>query len=101
MRTRGAGARRRPAAVHAHLPSRTMADHRLLLIAGDVLGAHAGEEIVSVVVLAHVIETEPPIFALAQPALRRTMRRRRLAIRPFAGWALRAQSPILVGFDPD
>ena len=39
-----------------------MAGDRVLLIFGDVVVAHAGEEIVRMVVLAHVIEAEPPIF---------------------------------------
>src|SRR5262245_65030264 len=84
----GMGTRRRPSAVHSHLPGRAMPDDRLLLIAGNVLGAHAGEEIVRVVVFANVIEAEPPIFALAQSPLGRAVGRGRLAIRPFAGWAL-------------
>src|SRR5262249_32414850 len=61
------GARCRPSAVHPHLPGRAMPDDRFLLITGNVLGAHAGKEIVRMVVLANVIETEPPVFALAQP----------------------------------
>ena len=78
-----------------------MSDDRVLLVAGDVVGAHAGEEIVRVVVLAHVIEAEPPIFALAQTPLGRAMGRRRLAARPLAGRALRAQPTVLVGLHPD
>jgi BolA protein len=44
-----------------------MADDGFLLIPDNVLGAHAGEEIVRMVVLADMIEAKPPIFALAQP----------------------------------
>src|SRR5580704_10157172 len=47
--------------------------------------AHAGEEIVGIVVYAHMLEAEPPILVGAQPALRRAMSRGRLAARPFAG----------------
>src|SRR5262245_6307750 len=101
LEARRARPRRRPAAVHAHLPGRAVADHGLLLVAGNVVRVHAGEEIITVVVLADMIETELPVLALAQPPLRRTMRRRRLAVRPFASRALGAQSPILVGLDPD
>src|SRR5712691_1366340 len=61
----GMRAHRGPAAVHAHLPGRAMPDDGLALIAGNVVGAHAGEKIVGVVVLADVVETEPPVFALA------------------------------------
>src|SRR5260370_37553481 len=67
MKAGGIGARRRPSAVHPHLPGRTMADDGFLLIPDNVLGAHAGEEIVRMVVLADMIEAKPPIFALAQP----------------------------------
>src|SRR5262249_42194340 len=74
MEARSRGGGRWPPAAHAHLPGRPVSDDRLLLIAGNVVGAHAGEEIVSVVVLTHVSETEMPVFALAQPALRRPMR---------------------------
>src|SRR5262245_13353685 len=97
----GMGARRRSAAIHTYLPGRTMPDDRLLLVASDVVGAHPGKEIVRVVVLAHVVEAEPPVLALAQPPLGRTMGRRRLAVRPIAGRALCAQPTVLVGLDPD
>src|SRR5262249_34070930 len=62
----GWGGRRGGAAVHAHLPGGAMPDDRILRVAGDVVGAHPGKEIVRVVVLAHVIEAEPPVLALAQ-----------------------------------
>ena len=52
------------AAQHAHLPGRTMAGDGVLLIARDRVVAHAGEEVVGVIVLAHVIEAEPPVLAL-------------------------------------
>src|SRR5262249_26176984 len=96
----GMGTRRRPSAVHPHLPGRAMPDDRLLLVAGNVLGAHAGEEIVRVVVFANVIEAEPPIFALAQSPLGRAVGRGRLAIRPFAGGAWVAQPTFFVGLAP-
>ena len=67
-----------------------MSNDRVFLVFCNVVGAHAGKEVVRVVVLAHVIEAEPPIFALAQPPLGRTVGSRRLAIRPIAGGALRA-----------
>src|SRR5262245_46796533 len=100
-KTRGMGARGRLSPVHPHLPSRTVADHGFLLVAGNIFGAHAGEEIVGMVVLAHVFEAKPPIFTLAQPSLRGAVGRGRLAIRPFAGRALGAQPTIFIGFDPD
>ena len=78
-----------------------MADDGFLLIPDNVLGAHAGEEIVRMVVLADMIEAKPPIFALAQPPLGGAVGRGRRAIRPFTAWALRAQPTVFVGFDPD
>ena len=91
----------RLAAVHAHLPGRAMADHRLALVARDVVGAHAGEEIVGVVVLAHVVEAEPPILLLAHraPSARDGSRRRRSPAIRTADAA--PQPPVLVGLDPD
>src|SRR5262249_55227783 len=101
MKAGGMGTRPWPSAVHPHLPGRAMPDDRLLLIAGNVLGAHAGEEILRMFLSANVLEADPPIFALAQPPLGRAVGRGRLAIRPFAGWALGAQPTIFVGLDPD
>ncbi len=91
----------RPPAVHAHLPGRTMPDHRVLLIARDVVGAHPGEEIIAVIVLPHVLKAEPPILALAVAPFRRAVASRRLAIRPFAGRRLGAHAAILIGLDPN
>jgi len=78
-----------------------MADDGFLLIPDNVLGAHAGEEIVRVVVLADVRKAEPPVFLFAQTPFRRAVGPGRLAIRPFAGRALGAQPTIFVGFHPD
>src|SRR5690242_3717188 len=52
------------AAHHAHLPGRPMTGDGVLLVARDRVLAHAGEEIVGMVVLAHMIETEAPVLAL-------------------------------------
>ena len=78
-----------------------MADHGFFLKAGDVLGAHAGEEIVGVVVLADVFEAKAPVFTLAQPPFGSAVGRRRLAIRPLARRAFRALATIFVGLDPN
>ncbi len=51
----------------AHFPGRAMAGDGLLLISRDRIVAHAGEEIVRLVVFAHVRQTEAPIFLLSQP----------------------------------
>ncbi len=52
-------------------PSSRSADGRSLRPSGsgDVVGAHAGEEIVGVIVLAHMPEAEPPILPFAQRPL--------------------------------
>ena len=78
-----------------------MTDHGVFLITGNVVHAHAGKEIVGVVVFADMFEAKAPIFPFAEPSLWRTVRCWRLAIRPFASGALRAQPPILVGLYAD
>ena len=89
------------AADRTHFPGRTVAGDRVLLIFRDRVVAHAGEEIVRIVVFAHVLEAELPILAGAQPAFRRAVRRRRGAVRPLASRKLRAAAAVLVGLDPD
>src|SRR5206468_1749350 len=91
----------RTAAVHAHLPGRTMADDRVLLVARDVVGGHPGEEIVGVVVLTHVIEAEAPVFVVAGAPLGRPIDRGAVAARPFTARVLGPQPAIPVGLDPD
>ena len=61
-----------------------MAGDGVLLVARDRVVAHAGEIIVGMIVLAHVLEAEAPVFALAQPPLRRAVRRLAGAARPLA-----------------
>ncbi|MGA8075812.1 MAG: hypothetical protein WB868_00315 [Xanthobacteraceae bacterium] len=63
--------------------------------------AHAGEEVVGIVVFAHMLEAELPVFGCAQPAFWRTMRCRRFAARPFASRKFRACATVLIGLDPD
>ena len=77
-----------------------MADDRLFLVAGDVVLAHASEEIVGVVVLANMIEAEAPVFVLARAALGGAVGRGPVAAGPFTAWVLGAQPTILVGLDP-
>ncbi len=52
-------------AVHAHLPGRPMPGDGILLILRDRVVAHSGEEVVGLVVFAHMREAEPPILAFA------------------------------------
>src|ERR1700738_2686351 len=72
------------AGVGAHLPGRTMAGQRILLVTGNGVGIHAGEEIIGLVVLADVIETEVPVLPVVGPALGRAVRSLVLAVGPFA-----------------
>ena len=76
-----------------------MSGQRVFLIAGDGIVAHAGKKIIGLIVFAYVIETEPPIFALAISPLRRPMGGRVGAARPFAARHGVAQPAILVGLD--
>ena len=55
------------AGVGAHLPGRTMAGQRILLVARDGVGIHALEEIVVLVVFADVIETEVKVLLANSP----------------------------------
>src|SRR5262249_22138614 len=89
------------AAVHAHFPGGAMAGDRFLLIARDRILAHSGEEIVGLVVFAHMMEAEAPVFALAQPALGGAVRRALVAPWPVAARTVGAHAPILAGPDPD
>src|SRR5215470_2828186 len=83
LEPRRIGSRRRATPVHAHFPGRPVADDRLLLVAGDVVLAHASEEIVGVVVLTHMAKAEAPVFVLAGAALGGAMGRGTVAARPF------------------
>src|SRR5690349_20350273 len=87
------------AADHAHLPGRAMAGDRVLLIARDRVVAHAGEKIVGVVVLAHMIEAEAPVLALFTTTLWRPVGSPVGAARPLAGRHGVAQPAVLVGLD--
>src|SRR5262249_33447329 len=83
------------------LPGRAVSCYGVLLELGDRLIAHAGEVIVRMIVLAHVIEAEVPVFALAQPAFGSAVRCRAGAARPVAARAIGARPTLLTGLDPD
>src|SRR3984885_4075391 len=94
------------AGVGAHLPGRAVAGQRILLVARDRVGIHAGEEIVGLVVFADVVETEVPVLLVVGPALGRAVRALVLAFRPFAhGGGLARRRLLLrtqlVGLDAD
>src|SRR5262249_18576580 len=95
------GACGRAAAVHAHFPGGTVANNGVLLVAGDVVVAHPGEEIVRMVVFAHMPEAETPVLVLAIAALGSAVGRSPVAAWPFAARVLGAQPTILVGLDPN
>src|SRR4029077_5313932 len=84
-----------------HLPGGAMAGDGFLLILRDRVVAHAGEEIVRLVVFAHVLKTEAPIFALAQAALGGAVGRTFAATRPVAARPAGLRAAILAGLDPD
>jgi hypothetical protein len=85
----------------AHLPGRAVSGDGVLLILQDGVVAHAGEIIVRVVVLAHVLETEAPMLVLARPGLGGAMRRRIAAALPIAARPIRTRPAILLGLDAD
>src|ERR1700677_2642798 len=92
--------------VGAHLPGRTMAGQRILLVARDRVRIHAGEEIIGLVIFTDVIETEVPVFLVIGPALGRPVRPLVLAIGPFAHGGFFTRLRLLLGaqlvrFDPD
>src|SRR5690348_1761733 len=86
-------------AEHPHLPGRPVAGDRVLLIARDRVVAHAGEVVIRMIVLAHVIEAEAPVLALLGAPLRGAMGRSMDAARPVAARQFRARPAILVRLD--
>src|SRR5262249_20896585 len=87
--------------VDAHFPGRAVAGDGILLVARDGLLAHAGEVIVRLVILAHVLEAELPILALAHPAFRRAMGSAIGAAGPIASRHLGARARLFDGLHPD
>src|SRR5216684_1483595 len=88
-------------AVDADLPGRTMAGNGLLLISGNRVFAHSGKKIVGMIVVAHVMKAEAPIFARAQAPLGRPMGGVLAATGPIAGRIARLRAAVLCGLDPD
>src|SRR6266852_3592664 len=80
----GFGAALLAAAIGAHFPGRTMAGQRVLLVARDRFRVHAGEEIVGLIVFAHMVETEVPVLARILAALGRAVWALVRTIGPFA-----------------
>ena len=76
-----------------------MADRVVLLVLDDVLVGQAGEIIVALVVLAHMVEAEAVILAFLPPALGRRVESRLGAARPIASRAGIAQQAVRVRLD--
>ena len=49
----------------------TMAGERILLVFEDGFLAHSGEEVIGMIVFAHMLEAEPPLLVLPRPPLGR------------------------------
>ena len=73
------------------------AGQRILLVARDGVGVHTLEEIVVLVVLAHMLQAVPPVILFPATALRRAVRRFVAAPRPFADMLGRTRTPVLAG----
>src|ERR1700720_2872396 len=56
------------AGVGAHLPGRTMAGQRILLVTRNRVRIHALEEIIGLIVFADMIETEVPVLLVVGSA---------------------------------
>src|SRR5437764_12792916 len=89
------------AAVETHPTGRAMAGHGVLLVARDRVVAHAGEIVVGVIVLTHVLKTEAPVLAFAHPAFRGAVGRLAVAARPLASRHLPGWLALLLGLDPN
>jgi hypothetical protein len=61
-----------------------MTGQRILLVTRNRIRVHTGEEIIRLVVLADVIETEVPVFLVVGTTLGRAVRPLVLAVGPFA-----------------
>src|ERR1700687_3767514 len=85
----------------SHLPSRAMAGDGVLLIGHHRGVVHAFEEIVRLIVLPHVFETEAPVVLLVLAALGRAMAGFLLAARPLASRPAGFRPAILVRLDAD
>src|SRR5262249_47520434 len=84
-----------------HFPGRAVTGDRVLLIARHRFLAHPGEEIVRMIVFAHVIEAEAPILVLMPPPLRRAMGGSVAAAGPFARGRCSPPAPVLIRLDAD
>ncbi len=76
-----------------------MPDRVVLLVLDDVLVGQAGEIIVGLVVLAHMVEAEAMILALVPAPLGRGVETGLRAALPLASRAGLAQQAVLVGLD--
>src|SRR4026207_1979142 len=85
----------------SHFPGGAVAGERVLLVRHHGWVAHACEEIVRLVVFAHVIETEAPIVLFAAAALGRAVCGLFLAAMPFAAGPAGFRTAVLPRLDAD
>src|SRR5689334_19109149 len=85
----------------SHLPRRAVTGKRILLVGRHGRIAHACEEIVRLVVFAHVIKTETPVVLFTTTALGRAVRGLFLAAVPLAAGPAGLRTAILLRFDAD
>src|SRR5262245_24993322 len=85
----------------SHLPGGTVAGQRVLLVGHHRRIAHPGEEIVGLIVFAHMVQAETPVLLFAAPAFWRAVRRFFLAAMPFAARATGFWTAILLRLDAD
>src|SRR5262249_54079165 len=79
-----------------HLPGWAVPGECVLLVGHHRRIAHAGEEVVRLVVFADVIQAKTPVFLFAASTLRGTVRRFFLATMPLAAWAARSRTAVLL-----
>src|ERR1700690_2922711 len=85
----------------SHLPGRAVAGNGVLLIGHHRGVVHALEEIVRLIVLPHVLETEAPVILLVLASLGRAVTGLLLAARPLASRPAGFRPAILARFDAD
>src|SRR5262245_26882928 len=84
-----------------HFPCRAVAGERVLLVGHYGRIAHAREEIVRLVVFAHMIETEAPVVLFAAAAFGCAVRRLFLATMPLAARRTGLRTAVLLRLDAD
>src|SRR5262249_15508684 len=84
-----------------HFPCRAVAGERVLLVGHYGRIAHAREEIVRLVIFAHMVETEAPVVLFTAAAFGRAVCRLFLATVPLAAGPTSIRTAVLLRFDTD